>query len=129
MLLAFLAFCYHFSFLFYRKPVVRSNSLKMSHTSSSTAHKNRNKQTCSAANNMTVTHFSPILRMGLPPCPDVNINQADQGNSAISKVSQLTIYYGMRTTYPQCNFELEFPEFSLTEFVWEFQNNALWNTP
>ena len=39
------------------------------------------------------------------------------------------------TTFPQCNFSLEFPEIlsqnyvlSLTECVWDFQNNALRDT-
>ena len=41
----------------------------------------------------------------------------------------------MLTTFPQCKFSLEFPEIlsqnlmlSLTEFAWEFRNNALWDT-
>ena len=43
----------------------------------------------------------------------------------------------MLTLFPQCNISLEFPEIlsqdpmymlSLTEFVWDFQNNALWDT-
>ena len=38
-------------------------------------------------------------------------------------------------TFPQCNFSLGFTEISsqnhmllLTECVWDFQNNALWDT-
>ena len=42
----------------------------------------------------------------------------------------------MLTKFPQCNFSLElldilkskFYMLSLSEFVWEFQNNALWDT-
>ena len=41
----------------------------------------------------------------------------------------------MLTTFPQCSFSLEFPEIlsqnhmlSLTEYVWNFQNNASWDT-
>ena len=48
-------------------------------------------------------------------------------------IANLCIDLGMLTTYPQCNFILESPailcqNLSLTECVWEFRNNALWNT-
>jgi len=40
----------------------------------------------------TVTHFSPILAMGLPPCPPVAQSPVDQGNSALSKVILSTLF-------------------------------------
>ena len=42
--------------------------------------------------------------------------------------------YHMLTAFPQCNFLLEFPEIiiiclSWTDCVWDFKNNAVWDTP